>query len=571
MSDQRPRVLVLGGKVTSQHPITQVLGQVCQVDQFDRLEDAMTALRQREYHAVFADVGDFLPLERGLVGQQASLILNTIGEGVLIVDAEGVCTWSNSRMRSFPPSVIERVKLVCAQARSIFANQMSPQHEKSPARSKKHTFQADDERYFEMITSPVVDDKGEVKQVVAVVWDATSGKRLQQKLNAIDSAGRELAKLESEAIGKLTPGQRLQLLQDKIIKFSKDLMHFDHFAIRLVDKRTNRLELVISEGLPPEALDIDLYAQPEGNGISGYVAATGRSYICHDTEKDPRYVLGIHHCKSSLTVPLRLHDKVVGVFNIESEEVGAFDEDDRQFAEIFGQYVALALNILDLLVVERYTTTGQLATSVVQEMARPLNDIVTEAQSLIEEYIGDDSMRERLHRIVNCVSDIRANLKDVVSGPQRILGSEGVKKQVDPIMTGKRILIADDEPNIRKVLSEVLGKFGAVCTTCKDGHEAVIQIEQADFDLILSDIKMPHRTGYDIFAAAKRKNEALPVILMTGFGYDPHHSIVRASQQGLASVIFKPFKVDQLLEDVRKALSPPPSAPDKTAKTPQTS
>jgi DNA-binding NtrC family response regulator len=52
------------------------------------------------------------------------------------------------------------------------------------------------------------------------------------------------------------------------------------------------------------------------------------------------------------------------------------------------------------------------------------------------------------------------------------------------------------------------------------------------------------------------------VILMTGFGYDPNHSIVRASQEGLQAVLFKPFKVDQLLAEVRKALS---AAPARTA------
>jgi hypothetical protein len=41
---------------------------------------------------------------------------------------------------------------------------------------------------------------------------------------------------------------------------------------------------------------------------------------------------------------------------------------------------------------------------------------------------------------------------------------------------------------------------------------------------------------------------------MTGFGYDPSHSIVRASQEGLQAVLFKPFKVDQLLNECRKAL-----------------
>jgi len=181
------------------------------------------------------------------------------------------------------------------------------------------------------MVSPVLDRDNQVNQVVAVVWDATSGRRLQRKIDAIDAAGRELARIESEAIKALAPGERLKLLQEKIIKYSKDLMHFDHFAIRLLNKRNNKLEVVIAEGLPPEALEIDLYAEPEGNGISGYVAATGRSYICHDTEKDPRYVLGLTHCKSSLTVALNLFGETVGVYNVESSTVGAFSEDDRQF------------------------------------------------------------------------------------------------------------------------------------------------------------------------------------------------------------------------------------------------
>ena len=58
-------------------------------------------------------------------------------------------------------------------------------------------------------------------------------------------------------------------------------------------------------------------------------------------------------------------------------------------------YLLDALNILNLLVVERREVTGRLADSVVQEMAQPLNDIVTEAQSLMEEYIGDDTMRHQ--------------------------------------------------------------------------------------------------------------------------------------------------------------------------------
>jgi len=561
LPSDRPRILVLTGKIAGNHPVAASLSEFFEVDVFDSMNEAMAALRDRTYHAVFADAGDFLPLERALVGQQASLVLNTIGEGVCVIDASGACRWSNNQMRRFVPQVFEKAKGICRQAQSIFAAQTrtAPLRDGRPTlASKKFTFQSDDDRYFELVASPVIDDEAQVRQVVAVVWDATGGRRLQQKIDAIDQAGRELTRLERDLVTKLTPGQRLQLLRDKIIGYSKDLMHFDQFTIRLLDKRSNKLEVVIAEGLPAETIEIDLYAQPEGNGIGGYVAATGRSYICHDTEKDPRYVIGIAHAKSSLTVPLMLHDEVVGIYNIEADSIGSFNEDDRQFAEIFGRYVGLALNILDLLVVERFTTTGRLADSVVQDMAQPLNDIVTEAQSLMEEYIGDDTMRGRLHCIVDHVTSIRHTLTDVAAGPNAVLGNnEASPPPPDTPLTGKRILLADDEQNIRCTIEAILHKHGCQTSVCKDGYEAINLIEQSGadgFDLIISDIKMPHRNGYEIFAAAQRINENLPVVLMTGFGYDPNHSIVRANQAGLSSVLFKPFKVDQLIEQIYKAL-----------------
>src|SRR5436189_3619782 len=156
-----------------------------------------------------------------------------------------------------------------------------------------------------MIASPVISPAGAVVQVVAVVWDATSTRRLQQKIDAIDKAGRELVRLEGEALAKMSVTDRLKLLEDKIISYTRDLMHFDHFAIRLLDRRNNKLELVISVGLPAEAPSVELFAEQGGNGISGYVAASGRSYICPDVERDPRYRTGLESASSSRTVPLR--------------------------------------------------------------------------------------------------------------------------------------------------------------------------------------------------------------------------------------------------------------------------
>ena len=560
MDDKRNKILVLAGHSQANRAAVEALKGGGEVVEIASIDEAIEALRKDQFTAIFSDSADFLPLERALVSQQANLVLNTIGEGVCIVDGEGRCNWMNKKMQAWPARVHEKIRRTCQDAFQIFSRQVSPQTtSESPAfsRAKRYSLNIDDQQFMEMIGSPVINPAGQVVQVVAVVWDATGTRRLQQKIDAIDKAGRELVKLEAEALSKMNVGQRLKLLEEKIISFTRDLMHFDHFVIRLLDRRTNKLEMVISNGLPSEAVNIELFAGAEGNGISGYVASSGRSYICPDVERDPRYVFGLDQAKSSLTVPLTLHDRVIGIFNIESRQRAAFNEDDRQFAEIFGRYVALALNILDLMIVERVSTSHKVADDVCSEVAGPLNDIASDANALLDEYIGHEDLRKKLQQILGNVSSIRTCLRQAAEGPNTILGAGEVKGEEDPVLAGSRILVADDEPNIRTTIHDVLRKYKADVTAAASGNEAITLLEQQPFDLVLSDIKMPDKSGYEVFAAARRVSQ-VPVILMTGFGYDPNHSIVRASQEGLAAVLFKPFKVDQLLTEVRKALQPQP-------------
>lgn len=557
---------MLAGQSTVNAAIVDSLRQTCDIVETTSIDGAIEALRNDHFAAIFSDSADFLPLERALVSQQANLILNTIGEGVCIVDGEGRCNWMNKKMQAWPARVHEKIRRTCQEAFELFSKQVSPQTQAQatdpPAfisRSKRYALTIEDQQFLEMIASPVISPNGQVVQVVAVVWDATGTRRLQQKIDAIDKAGRELVRLEADAMSKMNVQERLKLLQDKIISFTRDLMHFDHFAIRLLDRKSNKLELVISVGLPHEALSIDLFNEPEGNGISGYVAATGRSYICPDVERDPRYVMGLDHAKSSLTVPLRLHDKTIGIFNIESRQRAAFNEDDRQFAEIFGRYVAIALNILDLMIVERVGTAHKVADDVSAEAAGPLNDIASDANALMDDYIGHDELRHKLQAILDNVATIRKSMRQAAEGPNTILGAKDVKEAEDPILRDAEVLVADDEPNIRNTIRDVLRKYHANVTIASTGAEAIKILEQGrEFDLILSDIKMPDKTGYDVFECARKKSQTLPVILMTGFGYDPNHCIVRASQEGLQAVLFKPFKVEQLLAEVRKAIQSQP-------------
>jgi two-component system, sensor histidine kinase SagS len=396
--------------------------------------------------------------------------------------------------------------------------------------------------------------------LVVIIRDISAAKRLQQKINAIDLAGSELVRFDADVVRRYNAHERLKLLETKIVRVARDLLHFDHFAIRLLDDRSGKLELVIGYSLPPDFDSFLIKPSLEGHGISGHVAASGRSYICPDTTRDDLYLPGVEGARSSLTVPLRLHDKVIGIMNVESLRPGAFSEEDRQLGEIFARYVAVAINMLDLLVVERSTTNQSISGRVAVELNEPLQDIAHEVEVLQGEMgHAGPSTTSHLDRIRRDLESIRSRIKDCAAGPASLLGVEQAlaDKSTDPLLSGKRVLVADDEQRIRRIIGDVLTNRGCSVVVCKDGAEAMEALKTAGaggFDLIVSDIRMPDHNGYEIFASSHKFNPKAPVILMTGFGYDPHHSIVRASQEGLQSVLFKPFQVERLLDEVRKAL-----------------
>lgn len=561
MKQQRPKLVILADSIAPSSDIARSLAKCFDLQFKNGTGSDADDAAPRPGDLVLAQSGtELLAIDTTLVDRHPELVLQSIGEGLCVCNAHGFVTWSNRKFLSYPVSVQKRVEMNCKDALRLFA-----EDEASASGScRRFSFQSGDEVFLEMIASLVIDpDRGpsDESKIVAIIWDNTRGHKLQQRLDAIDSAGSELVRIESAAVASLNTAQRLALLEEKIIRYTRDLMEFDHFNIYLLDKPANRLMPVMTVGMPEAVTDYELYASTSGSGISGHVAATGKSYICHDVQNDPHYLDGLEAAASSLSVPLMLHDEVIGVFNIESIEPRNFTEDDRQIAEIFGRYVALALNILDLLLVERCTTSGTVAVNVIGEISHPLNDIVAAATAAREQAIADPQLLAHLDRVLSLVETVRGKVEDVAKGPRNILGVREIlqREGVDPALVGRHILVADDESAIRDTIYAVLTKRGAVVTVAGDGQEAIDQIingAPGDIDLVLSDISMPDRNGYEVFAAARKVDAHIPVILMTGFGYDPHHSIVRASQEGLQCVLFKPFQVEQLISEVCKAFAP---------------
>ncbi len=84
------------------------------------------------------------------------------------------------------------------------------------------------------------------------------------------------------------------------------------------------------------------------------------------------------------------------------------------------------------------------------------------------------------------------------------------------------------------------------------------------YDAILADIRLPDMDGYGVYRKLREAQPQARVILMTGYGYDPTHSLVKARQDGLRQVLFKPFRVDQLF-DALSAADPSATAPGNSA------
>ena len=72
--------------------------------------------------------------------------------------------------------------------------------------------------------------------------------------------------------------------------------------------------------------------------------------------------------------------------------------------------------------------------------------------------------------------------------------------------------------------------------------------------MIIADIRLPDMTGYELMVKLQELVDVVPMVLMTGFGWDPGHSIVKARQAGLQAVLYKPFRLDQLLGAIEQII-----------------
>jgi len=117
----------------------------------------------------------------------------------------------------------------------------------------------------------------------------------------------------------------------------------------------------------------------------------------------------------------------------------------------------------------------------------------------------------------------------------------------------KKILVADDEADIRQLLQKALGR-DYVVIEAEDGIEAVNMANAEKPDLILLDIMMPRQDGYKtcIKVKASEATKNIPVVMLTGVDYELNRKL--GEQLGAAAYITKPFQIDILKDTIRRLL-----------------
>lgn len=112
-------------------------------------------------------------------------------------------------------------------------------------------------------------------------------------------------------------------------------------------------------------------------------------------------------------------------------------------------------------------------------------------------------------------------------------------------------MVVDDETVIREGLQRILEGERYAVDSCKSGHIAIEMLQQKDYDLIITDLKMPGMNGIEVLKAVKTLQPDVPVIMITG--YATVDTAVDAMKNGAFDYIAKPFTPDQIQEKVEKA------------------
>ncbi len=129
--------------------------------------------------------------------------------------------------------------------------------------------------------------------------------------------------------------------------------------------------------------------------------------------------------------------------------------------------------------------------------------------------------------------------------------------QVEPLIMDRagtpKLLLVEDDREHAQALVKILGDAGCLVTTAADGHEALVILMDQPLDLVITDLKLPRKSGLDLLREIRAMSPDIPVVVITAYG--EWTTYLQAMNIGAVDYLTKPVRRHDILITIRKALA----------------
>ena len=323
----------------------------------------------------------------------------------------------------------------------------------------------------------------------------------------------------------------------KVIDLLRNDLTYRHIPIHVISGEENRM-LALKRGARSfllKPLDNDILNELFDDIVSNSTKRTKHLLVVEDNELDSSQIAKMHQ-EDSLAVTIASTGK---------EAIDLVK--NNEFDCIILDYTLPDISGTDL--IHEVSRSKKKLTPVIVYSAKDfnkieLNNVNQNASSLVVK--GVNSIE---HLLEETVSHLHINHKDLSPEKKRII--ENIRNKED-ILTGKNILVVDDDVRNLFALTTVFERFNINVVTAESGKEAInILNENPKIEMVLMDIMMPEMDGYETTQKIRRehKNSSLPIIAVTAKAMKGDR--LKCIEAGASDYITKPVKIDQLLSLMR--------------------
>jgi PAS domain S-box-containing protein len=295
-------------------------------------------------------------------------LLAAIGDGVDVITSDYRVTYTNDQLKE----IVGKDELAGRLCYEVFLDRSAPCEECSVRRAIESGRTETDEillpngRSVEVSSSPLRLPSGEMA-AIKIVRDVTERRRAEE---ALERRATQLATL-GEVGQQIASWLELDPLLDRLVNLIREAFNYRYVSIFLADSARGELALMTGAGYdagPAKTLRLRVGEE----GICGWVAGSGEPLLVGDVTQEPRYypLDVLADTRSELAVPIRVKGQVIGVLDVQSAELEAFDEDDLFTLQTLADQVAVAIENARLFEAERQTRR---LSDTLSEIARELN------------------------------------------------------------------------------------------------------------------------------------------------------------------------------------------------------